>query len=611
MVTKCASEVVEAASSDEIITPEIVSEVNQNVAQVKSPRILPSNEILLQCALGTVRHPDERNFPELYYEGTCILFDNCSQRTYIKENLHQRLKLSVIRYEQLIIKSFGDEQGSLKLLSVVQLCVEGKDNSKVFIEALVVPFICSRLKVPPVDEVLDRYDYLQNLNLADSPTPDHEVEILIGMNFYYSIVTGGFLKGPPGHPTAVESMLGWMVCGPTQINPAGGRETIIQLISVEEDDKDSSEELTVKADLQKFWDDESVVEAEESNVLKQFEETIEFNGTRYVTQLPFKDPNEFVPDFYKIALKRLQNLHLNLLEKDPGLKESYYQVFEQWENENIIEKVTDLGVPGKVCYLPHRPIVRTDKETTKTRPIFDALAHERGGKSLNDYLHTGPSLLCQIMDIIIRSGFKKNIIIADIRQAFLNVEICDEHKDFLRFLLLDKNDFTKVHLYRFNRGVFGVNCLPFILCATIIHHLNELKTTDVNLIPLIDQFLRDLYMDDETTGVNTVEEGKKFYDFAKNAMSKAGLELRKWDSNHPELRKYMNCEEKDLKKLLGILWNRNDEFVFDFSAVAAEASVLDVTKRNVLSFGSKFFDPVGWIAPIIFVAKMLLPIWLG
>ena len=58
-------------------------------------------------------------------------------------------------------------------------------------------------------------------------------------------------------------------------------------------------------------------------------------------------------------------------------------------------------------------------------------------------------------------------------------------------------------------------------------------------------------MDDETTGVNTVEEGKKFYDFAKNAMSKAGLELRKWDSNHPELRKYMNCEEKRSEKAVG------------------------------------------------------------
>ena len=68
-----------------------------------------------------------------------------------------------------------------------------------------------------------------------------------------------------------------------------------------------------------------------------------------------------------------------------------------------------------------------------------------------------------------------------------------------------------------------MNCLPFILCATIIHHMNEMKTREVGLTPLIEQFQRDLYMDDETTGVNNVQEGKEFHDFSKNAMKEAGF----------------------------------------------------------------------------------------
>ena len=626
-VLGCVAQAEATEVMQNITRPE-VTEVLQNVAQAADPNVTEgltsleasitniienatvtsetsSEEVLLQCALGVVSHPNKLEFLESRREGVCILFDGCSQRTYIKDDLYLQLDLPIIRHEKLILKTFGEKQGTLKSLMVVQLCIEGKDNSEVYIEALVVPFICSRLKVPPVERIVERYDNFQSLDLAESPTPDHDVELLIGMNFYYSVVTGGVRRGLPGHPTAIDSILGWMICD-TQFSPVGGREAIIQLISVEEDLVCSTvEDLGVKAELQKFWEDEPVVEAEESNVWRNFEETIQFNGARYVVKLPFKDPTEFIADHYKIALKRLQSLHVNVLEPNLELKEQYYAVFEQWENENIIEKVNDQGVPGKVCYLPHRPIVRADKETTKIRPIFDASAHERGGKSLNQYLHTGPTLLCQIVDILLRSCFKRNIVIADIRQAFLNIEISEDHKDFLRFLLLDKDDHSRVQMYRFNRGVFGVNSLPFILCATIIHHMNEVKARNPDLTALVDQFLRDLYMDDETTGFETIEEGKQFYEFAKSAMASAGLDLRKWDSNSPELREYMNCEEdKDIKKILGILWNRRDEFMFVFSELVAEALKLEVTKTNVLSFGSKLFDPVGWIAPLIMVARL-------
>ena len=68
----------------------------------------------------------------------------------------------------------------------------------------------------------------------------------------------------------------------------------------------------------------------------------------------------------------------------------------------------------------------------------------------------------------------------------------------------------------------------------------------------------------------------------------------------------MNCVEDDkiVKKMLGLLWNQNDEFVFDFADLAADALKSEVTKVGILSFGSKLFDPPGWIAPLIFVARL-------
>ena len=95
--------------------------------------------------------------------------------------------------------------------------------------------------------------------------------------------------------------------------------------------------------------------------------------------------------------------------------------------------------------------------------------------------------------------------------------------------------------------------------------MNSLKGQNEQCDMFIEQFLRDLYMDDETTAVDDIEVGKKFYDFSRKALAEAGLDLRKWNSNSSELRNYMNCEDdgKDVRKLLGILYNNNDEFLFD------------------------------------------------
>ena len=56
--------------------------------------------------------------------------------------------------------------------------------------------------------------------------------------------------------------------------------------------------------------------------------------------------------------------------------------------------------------------------------------------------------------------------------------------------------------------------------------------------------------------------------------------------------------------MLGILWNKNDEFLFDFTKIVEEALKLPLTKRSILCIGAKFFHPVGFISPIVIVAKI-------
>ena len=133
------------------------------------------DEIILQSALAEVSDTNEKRS-----SNTCILFDGGSQRTYLTDRLRNRLQLRCIRKEKLILKRFGCTEGVLKCLDVVQVCLKGKNGIKVYMEALCVPQICSALKVPSISWVKNNYQYLEDVDIVNPPTDDHEVDILVG-----------------------------------------------------------------------------------------------------------------------------------------------------------------------------------------------------------------------------------------------------------------------------------------------------------------------------------------------------------------------------------------------------------------------------------------------
>ena len=62
--------------------------------------------------------------------------------------------------------------------------------------------------------------------------------------------------------------------------------------------------------------------------------------------------------------------------------------------------------------------------------MFDAYCAS-DGPSLNDCVYSGPNLLLKTFDILLRFGFNFIAILADSKQAFLNVQILKEHRDSL------------------------------------------------------------------------------------------------------------------------------------------------------------------------------------
>ena len=192
------------------------------------------------------------------------------------------------------------------------------------------------------------------------------------------------------------------------------------------------------------------------------------------------------------------------LKTQQEIMKKYDQVIKEQLEGAVAEEVQQYQVlePGNVHYLLHRRLVRLDRDTAKVRVVYDA-SSKLFGPSLNDCLHVGPSLNPLLLDISLRFRVHEDAVTADIEKAFLNIKIDPEHRDFLRFLWIDdvNKESPGIKLIRFTRVVFGVNASPFILNATIRHHVNTCMLND-NAFAL--EFLKSLYVDDFASGAKDV-----------------------------------------------------------------------------------------------------------
>ena len=192
-------------------------------------------------------------------------------------------------------------------------------------------------------------------------------------------------------------------------------------------------------------------------------------------------------------------------------------------------------------YLPHHPVIRKDRQTTKVRIVYDASA-KCAGPSLNECLYAGPSLISDISGVLMCFRCHRVALSADIEKAFLMVGVADPDPDVLRFLWVDDptSEAKRIVVKRFNRVVFGVTSSPFLLNGTIRHDVTHYESED----PLfVNEFLNSLYVDDFNGGKISDSEAFELYSKAKCRMRDGGFNLRKWISNSQKLMEWIDQEE--------------------------------------------------------------------
>ena len=178
-----------------------------------------------------------------------------------------------------------------------------------------------------------------------------------------------------------------------------------------------------------------------------------------------------------MALRRLENTEKRL-KKSPDVAQAYNNCLEQYVQKSYVTKVQEPKRSTSRWYLPHCPVLRPDKDTTKVRIVFDASARYEG-HSLNDLIHQGPKLQRELFDVLLRFRRQPVALVCDIAEMYLRIGIAHEDKPFHRFLWRGIDQDRQPDTYQFDRVVFGVNSSPFQAQFVLQHHAKKFKVSKV------------------------------------------------------------------------------------------------------------------------------------
>lgn len=535
------------------------------------------------------------------------LIDSGSQAHFITDRAVELLGLQRSETTRQI-RGLGQSKASVS--GSVKLEIGHNGKTFVCIDALSLPNICGDMPCTRLNPLSWRH--LQHLTLADpncyKPGP---IDILLGAEVFSSLLLPGNVSGASNEPSAMNSVFGWLLLGNVGCD---GDSTTSSFLSFEGTPP-------IHQELQKFWELEGIPESshlspEESLCEKLYTETVSRDTTgRYVVALPFKDGKEYAFVGSKdVALRRFHSLERSLCRR-PLLREQYVAFMEDYLQSGHMSRIPVGDLHSGKYYIPHHCVIRPESVTTKLRVVFDASARDSTNTSLNERMLTGPKLQANIFALLLRFRVHFVVFTADMRQMYRQILMRESDRDFQRIFWRSDMSYP-IQEYRLNTVTYGVSSAPFLACRTI----NQLVADEGNDFPLARQVLSsDVYVDDIVSGSSTVSEVQQMKKETIALLDRGHLELRKWASNKPELLADLppeHCLTDPLSmdvgktmdvKILGLRWDPvPDVFTFE-----VEPLKVDCTKRTILSELARIFDPLGFLAPLTFTAKVLVQkLWL-
>ena len=328
--------------------------------------------------------------------------------------------------------------------------------------------------------------------------------------------------------------------------------------------------------------------------------------------LLWRDDNPVLPYNRPLAEARLQYLKRRF-RRDPELEVKYRDVIQDCVDKGYARKLNKqevAAVSNITWYIPHHPVTNPNKPG-KVRVVFDAAARFNG-TSLNEQLLQGPCLTNDLTGVLIRFREEEVAFSADIEGMFYQTNVTPSDTDALRFLWWPGSIDDTPEDYKMLVHIFGAKSSP--CCANKALSMTAQDNERKYSPEVIRTVRRNFYVDDVLKSVPSTEQAVHLTSDLTKLLKEGGFRLTKFASNSrevlqsisPELRANpsldLDLDQLPLERALGVFWDaQSDTFKFK-----ASQSGKPPTKRGVLSIVSSLFDPLGFLSPFVFSAKILL-----
>ncbi|XP_073811772.1 uncharacterized protein [Musca autumnalis] len=414
------------------------------------------------------------------------VLDSGSQVNLVTERLIKKLSLRT-RDASLAIEGVGNTQRKAYHRVNVQMLSNNSEFST-DLEAFVLPTIIPAQ--PNRDLDISKWQIPQNIKLADpNINTQGKVDILLGAEFYFSLMQPGTIKLSGNQPILQNTALGWIVGGlieqtSTDVTPAALACAIF--------DSETSLEQAIEK-LLKFEE----VEASEK-VMSPLEKLCESHYNqhvqtdeygRFIVRLPFRESPTALGKSHAMAYNRFMSLERRLLQKE-DIRSQYIKFMQEYEQLGHMQKIDVGTVSNPKYFIPHHCVLKPDSSTTKLRVVFDASAKTSSGYSLTDLTYTGPTVQSELFSILLRFRLPKFVFTTDIEKMYRQILL---HPDDQRYQLIIWREDTSHPITTRTAPYLATKCLQ------------KIADDNMDRYPLGSKMLKEnFYMDDGLSGADSL-----------------------------------------------------------------------------------------------------------
>ncbi|XP_043063191.1 uncharacterized protein LOC122319659 [Drosophila yakuba] len=540
---------------------------------------------------------------------TCrLLLDTGSTITLASESFVQRIGVRRTHARISILGLAANSAGVTRGRAHIKLRSRHSGQA-VELVSIILNSLTSSLPAQVIDTSSSTWRQICELPLA-APTfcTPGAIDVIVGSDQLWSLYTGDRKHFGNGFPIDLNTVFGWILAGsysafndyPTSaVTHHADLDTMVR----------SFMEMDSIQPNQALLDASDPTERHFAATHKRSTDGV------YGVEYPFKEKAPPIDSTLPQAINRFFLLERKF-RRYPELKQQYEAFLDDYLQRGHMEQLTSAQVedsPDTCFYLPHHAVIKLDSLTTKCRVVFDGSRKDSSGVSLNDRQHIGPPIQRDLLGVCLRFRQHQYVLCADVEKMFRGIKIFKPHTNYQRIVWCKTENEPLLH-FRLLTVTYGLAPSPFLA----VRVLKQLADDHGHEYPAgAHALLHDAYVDDIPTGANTFEELMILKDELIALLDKGKFKLRKWSSNSWRLLKSLPEEDRCFEpiqlfnksaadspvKVLGIQWNPGKDVLY-LNLKGCDATI-SPTKRELLSQLSRIYDPLGLVAPVTVLLKLI------